>query len=78
MLKGMNESNTSAIQEPSKEDVETLVNMLSSFLIKTPDKFGWWCRIPTPSKGIDSVVEKLFPHLGTLFGMPDHATCKLL
>ena len=34
-------------------------------------------QVSAPSKGIDYVVEKLFPHLGKLFGMPDHVACEL-
>ena len=78
VLEGMNKPKTSAIQKPSREDVEALGNILSSFIVDVPDKFGWWYRILTPNKGIDSVVKKLFPHFGTLFGMPEHTMSELL
>ena len=40
ILKGRNESNTSVIQKLLKEDTEILGNILSSFIIDTPNKFG--------------------------------------
>ena len=76
--KVMIKSNPSPPKFASTDINNALTNMLAAFIIKTPAKVGWWHRIPTQTKGTTFDVDKLFPHLGTLFGLPDYIMSELL
>ena len=76
--KVMIKSNPSPPKFASTDINNALTNMLAAFIIKIPAKVGWWCRIPAQTMGTTFDVDKLFPHLGTLFGLPDYIMSELL
>ena len=56
----------------------TEANIVAAFITNTPSEKGWWYRVPTHSRGSTFEVDELFPHLGTLIGLPDYVVSELL
>ena len=52
---------------------------LSEFIEGIPQEKGWWHAVPTTeSMQHKSTVNDLFPHAGTLLGVPEHIVAHIL
>ena len=57
-------------------NIDLLTNILVTFISETPAESGWWHRMPTHEKGSVFPSDTLFPHIGTLLGLPDFIVCE--
>ena len=67
-----------AINFSAAERRDALTNVVASFIVKIPPKSGWWHAIPTHRKRSIFKSDALFPHFGTVLGLPDHVTSESL